>query len=363
MNKSKMLEKTKTGKPAGSVGNIETEKTAGSVGNTETEKSAGSVDKTETEKPIEILLPDNHEESRALWEQVFPEDEAPFLDAYYKGKGFVNEISVVRDAAGEICSMIHWNPVELMVRHQRVTVDFLVAVATREDMRRKGLMARLMQQGLEKRQKQGMPFVFLVPANEAYYTPFGFVTVGKSNRCPFNKIPQMKYSEEQQRKLEVRPLQTEEYENTAAWANLCLTASYTVFAVRSKTYFERLEQELASEGGHIMGVYRENTLIGLFLYTEGDSLEIREPICHKQDRRWVFFAIGSYFGHRAEEAFVLGWDKDVADVKVENKLMIRMLSPKRCKELFLAEDAWEQIPTEEQLAKTLFKNIYLHEVV
>lgn len=339
MNKRKMLEKTKTGKPA------------------------GSVDKTETEKPVEILKPDQHEESRALWERVFPEDEAPFLDAYYKGKGFINEISVVRDAAREICSMIHWNPVELMVHHQRVTVDFLVAVATREDMRRKGLMARLMQQGLEKRQKQGMPFVFLVPANEAYYTPFGFVTVGQSSGCPFNQLPKMEYSEEQQRKLEVRPLQIEEYEKAAAWANLCLAASYTVFAVRSETYFERLEQELASEGGHIMAVYRENALIGLFLYTEGKPLEIREPICHKQDQPWILSAIGSYFGRRAEEAFILGWDKEVADVQVENKLMIRILSPKRCKELFLDEKAREQISTEEQLAKMLFKNTYLHEVV
>lgn len=173
----------------------------------------------------------------------------------------------------------------------------------------------------------------------------------------------MECLEKLQRKLEVRPLQTEEYEKAAEWANLCLAASYPVFAVRSKTYFERLEQELASEGGHIVAVFLEDALIGLFLYTEGDSLEIREPICYEQDQRWILEAICSYFGHRAEEASILGWDKDARDVQVENKLMIRMLSSKRCKELFLAEDAWEQIPTEEHLAKMLFKNCYLHEVV
>ena len=107
--------------------------------NIEKDRHDPPVEKIEnrTCKP-EILPPGKHGESRRLWEEVFPEDCREFLDVYYEKKGRRNQITVFRDGQGSICSMIHWNPVELSFYGHRITADYLVAVATREDMRRSG---------------------------------------------------------------------------------------------------------------------------------------------------------------------------------------------------------------------------------
>lgn len=300
---------------------------------------------------VEILKKENQRESRGLWEQVFSEDSAAFLDAYYSGKGAANEISVVRDDKGEICSMIHWNPVELMMGNKKKTVDFLVAVATREDMRRKGLMAAIMKAGLKKRKEQGMPFVFLTPANEAYYEPFGFVTVGQSYQCQLKELPEDEFEQwmldenvglqaaswegkTQGNPYGVRILRKEEYEGTAQWVNACLSKQYTLFAARSKDYFLTLQKELASEGGDIAGVFCESDLKGVFVYTMAEGLEIREPVCEMEDIPKVYGAMKDFFQDKAEEGIVIGCSGIVKNAIVCAKTMVYVLSPEECDGMF-----------------------------
>ncbi len=317
---------------------------------------------------VEILKKENHIESRPLWEQVFSEDSSDFLDAYYSGKGAANEISVIRDDKGKICSMIHWNPMELMIGNQKRTVDFLVAVATREDMRRKGLMAILMKAGLEKRKAKGMPFVYLTPANEAYYEPFGFVTVGQSFQCQMKNVhgegivetkpndnadlqaaavkeadkTMSKPDDKPEKFWEARMLKKEEYDQVAQWANGCLNEQYKLFAVRSEKYFTTLQRELASEGGDIIGFFCEDSLKGVVVYTMEEGLEIREPICSEEDIPRVYGAIKNFFLEKSEEAVIIGCSKKLENTIMCSKTMIRILSLKQCISMITAKDELQQ---------------------
>ena len=123
---------------------------------------------------IRYLDREEHERSRALYEEVFVEDEEAFVDAYYRIKAADNEILVAEDE-GQIISMLHRNPYTFCFRGESVPADdYLVAVATKVTFRHRGLMRALLTKALRDMEEQERPFTFLMPADEAIYTPFDF---------------------------------------------------------------------------------------------------------------------------------------------------------------------------------------------
>ena len=84
---------------------------------------------------------DNQEKGRTkdLWREAFPEDSEDFLDYYDQEKMSINQV-LVREENGVIQSMLHRNPYRLQVRDTFWDADYIVAVATRTDMRHRGYM-------------------------------------------------------------------------------------------------------------------------------------------------------------------------------------------------------------------------------
>lgn len=129
---------------------------------------------------IRYLDREEHERSRALYEEVFVEDEEAFVDAYYRIKAADNEILVAVDE-GQIISMLHRNPYTFCFRGESVPADYLVAVATKVTFRHRGLMRALLTKALRDMEEQERPFTFLMPADEAIYTPFDFRLMGNDD--------------------------------------------------------------------------------------------------------------------------------------------------------------------------------------
>jgi len=126
---------------------------------------------------IRYLAQEEHIKSRALYEEVFAEDDEAFVDAYYKIKAADNEILAVLDGTDPI-AMLHRNPYTFSFRGTKVHADYLVAVATRYSYRHQGWMRRLLTKALKDMEAEKMPFTFLMPADEAIYTPFDFRLMG-----------------------------------------------------------------------------------------------------------------------------------------------------------------------------------------
>lgn len=205
---------------------------------------------------IRYLTQEEKTNSRGLWEEAFPEDSRAFDDYYFDWKLRDNRI-LVMEQDGEIVSMLHQNPYLLSVGGQRRQVDYLVGVATRETMRHRGCMRRLLQTMMETMWDEEMPFCFLMPAAEAIYRPFGFTYI-------FDQ-PRWKLTEEAKTRVTRIPFAESGLSagELAAWMQQWLETRYRVFAVRDEVYAARLLAELASENGTMDLLYLGDRLAGI----------------------------------------------------------------------------------------------------
>lgn len=74
--------------------------------------------------------------------------------------------------------MVHLNPFIMHTKAgARAKVYYIYAVATAPEVRHQGCMATLLERSFEQMEKEEIPFCFLLPVDEAIYTPFDFHTV------------------------------------------------------------------------------------------------------------------------------------------------------------------------------------------
>lgn len=148
--------------------------------------------------------------TRKLYEEAF-EDPKEFVDYYYDEVCRKNRM-VVSDENGEIISMLHLNPYTLNLCGTVVQSYYVVAVATTSSRRHEGQMRRIFERAFELLAKEQVPFVFLMPVDEAIYSWMGFETL-----CDFavNRITD--YGEIRQ--------------------------NYDVFCIRDEDYIRRMQKE------------------------------------------------------------------------------------------------------------------------
>lgn len=129
---------------------------------------------------VRYLKADERIRSRELYEEVFVEDADGFSELYYQIKARDNQIIVAEDDS-VIVSMLHRNPYAFRFRGGSVPADYIVAVATKVNYRHQGLMRALLTKALRDMYEDGRPFTFLMPADEAIYTPFDFSLMGNDD--------------------------------------------------------------------------------------------------------------------------------------------------------------------------------------
>ena len=215
------------------------------------------------------------QESRALWEEIFPEDSKEFLDYYDQWKCKDNEIAT-RHASGALVSMIHWNPYEVQMGAETVDSSYLIAVATRPEHRHRGLMRGLLREGMEVRQEDETPFVFLMPADPAIYTPFGFRYFYDRSVVEILQPMQQNWFGSEQ--VDIRPIRKNEMALAADFANRELAQRFDLYPIRSEEYLMRLAAECQSEGGDLEGIFHSGELVGLLSWWGDETIEVRDLI-------------------------------------------------------------------------------------
>lgn len=143
------------------------------------------------------LSREEKQHSLDLYEEAFPEDKGAYAAYYYKWKCRDNEILALVDSdritdtdkqdnccvpgdpykdqeQAAICAMLHLNPYRIWVSTDSMILHYIVAVATAMPYRRQGCMRRLMLEAFSWLYNQKEPFTYLMPADTAYYEPFGF---------------------------------------------------------------------------------------------------------------------------------------------------------------------------------------------
>lgn len=227
---------------------------------------------------IRYLENQEKKETKNLWREAFPEDSETFLDYYDQAKMKGNQV-LVRMEQGCIQSMLHLNPYHLQVRELCWDVNYIVAVATRADMRHRGYMRSLLTRAMENMRREGQPFCFLMPAAEAIYTPFQFAFI---------------YDQPIRRLKEDMPLKRTSIEGkeqirlAAEWMQNWMKQRYEIFARRDEAYVDSLICEVKSEDGDLELLYDGELLVGIrgiwgrekkeqrLLYTEDGYAELVE---------------------------------------------------------------------------------------
>ena len=198
---------------------------------------------------IRKLEPREHINTKELYREVFSTDSDGFVDYYYTEKIKDNQIYVMEDGE-EIIAMLHLNPYILKVNGLEKETNYIVAVATKEDYRKQGIMRKLLTKALNDMYEDHQTFTFLMPAAESIYLPYDFRTVYEQNH--------MYYSEEHEGKgFDIQELKIEECEELADSMNHFLSGNFQVYAYRNKEYFERLKKEYESDGAKLM-LYRKD---------------------------------------------------------------------------------------------------------
>lgn len=209
--------------------------------------------------------------TRPLYEEVFQEDSACFVDYYYETKAKRSTAFVVENNEGEQIAMLHLNPYVIQVREgerfESIPACYIVAVATRQQYRHQGCMRRLLQEAENFCKEKGIPVLFLMPADPEIYKPFGYKYI-------FSR-PEFYFSKEWKNprvRLELCGME-DGVDNAlvcrklAALAGRALEKQFDFFVKRDEQYYVNIIKELRAQKGEIGIYYYDDEMVGYYTKT------------------------------------------------------------------------------------------------
>ena len=228
---------------------------------------------------IRYAQPSDKDKLYVLWKDCFHDSDA-FMD-YYFDYFFRNNRVLMLEQEDVLKSMIHLNPYQISVNRTLVDSYYIVGVATDANFRHRGAMTQLLQKVFGDCYKAQMPFVYLMPADEAIYRPLQFAFI-------YNQYVEQKYQngheyDENSRtltkvRITAEPVSSaKEREALAVLSNQLLADSNDCFTWRDAFYFERLQMENIADGGNLLTLFADEKRIGYLSYAcEDDVMEVRE---------------------------------------------------------------------------------------
>lgn len=245
------------------------------------------------EMTLRILDQNEHGRTRCLWEEVFTEDTKTFLDYYYYIKTRDNQIYVVEED-GQICSMLQLNPYMVRMEDKEFPSAYIIAVATKEQYRRRGYMGALLRASLNDMYAKKIPFTFLMPAAEAIYKPYDFRYVYSQHIgqlvCEEGSFLWKCSKDEEEAGTRGRIAQSStgkitfcdaglwDADEMSAFFNEHFAERYQVCTVRDGAYYQTMIMEQQSEGGGVRLMRKDGVLKGFYAYAAEEGLEVREPV-------------------------------------------------------------------------------------
>lgn len=259
-----------------------------------------------------------------LWKECFHDTDA-FM-AYYFDYYLRDNRVLVLEQENQLKSMIHLNPYTLSVCGKNIDSLYVVGVATDADFRHRGAMTQLLQRTFSDCHAQRIPLIYLMPADEAIYTPFQFAYM--YSQYVEKKMNTLSLSIRNAdaaivKNITAHPVSAEsERQQLADWSNSLLSRHYDVFTRRDAYYFERLQMENQADGGDLLVLYVKDKQIGYVSYACEEIMEIREIYCEPEWRsavgQWILRAFRDKEGELlplVQEPFTADGADDVCGIK------------------------------------------------
>ncbi len=208
---------------------------------------------------------DRREEIYQLYQEIF-EDPEEFAAYYFREIYPGNQILIAQEK--KILGMIHLNPYKIHMGDREQVLHYIVAVAVRQEHRRRGIMAQMLKRCLRDMAERKEPFTYLMPADRAYYEPFGFVFV-------MDWQTEEVWGREEDSCGSVQPAIEEEYREISKFLTKYVQAS-AIYTVPDLDYVRRTVKESQSSGGGLMTWKEEGRIRGVFAEGyEGEDVFLR----------------------------------------------------------------------------------------
>lgn len=213
-------------------------------------------------------------EMKVLWKEYFG-DSDEFIDFYFDKICAGNKIVVMRED-GILTGMLHLNPYVFSRDNKEIIrTYYVVGVMVREGYRNQGRMKKLFDYAYSVLSSERIKFIYLWPANEAYYTGVGFGTVSQMVDITFKK--------------EDIELLRDEMVTSKSDIEFGKVIRDLVMPMYSADNINAMVSEMCSEGGSFNCLEKMGTIQGCYsILRNGDTLEV--------DHIVPYFGLREYMG-------------------------------------------------------------------
>lgn len=255
---------------------------------------------------IRYLEQEEKNRARNLYEACFPEDDRAFVDYYFTEKTKDNRILVMEEET-RLQVMVHLNPYCFWVCGEKLSVNYIVAVATEKSVRKQGKMRKVLHTALQDMAKAHQPFTFLIPANPLVYVSSGFVPVSGENyedyrnqlivskEEPEAELEAAQIREFPEQKTLLRPAKETDLAGMVSFSNELLEQEYDLFPLKSEASYRRAMAETESQEGGLVLMKNADELSGIFSYEMEDGCAQLQEILVKKELRAGFGGLAANY--------------------------------------------------------------------
>lgn len=202
-----------------------------------------------------------------LWQECF-EDTDTFVKYYFTYKYDKNNTLVMLNN-NEVIAMNHLNQYTLVINSKKLSVSYIVGVATLHEFRNKGYMRNLMEEAIKEIYDRGQLFSILMPIDSRIYTRFGYEFI--QDNLELN----MDLNEFEGVHNDFYSINKVDHNNVIDLVGIYKNCTKDVFCYtyRDEAYYKIFYEEMMSEDGQI---YNFNNRGYVAYYQSDGKLEVRE---------------------------------------------------------------------------------------
>lgn len=261
-----------------------------------------------------IRLPyKQNRETMQLWKEVFDGDTEQFIEYYYNNIANCNTIVAARKNK-DIVGMLHLNGYQIHLGRAIVPSHYFVGLAVKDEYANDMLPEKMIREAFHILNELREPFAFANVTNSEVYENSGFVLAYNQKNAIFSfeknniidvevieesaKEEEKDYSNVYCKELVDLDAKNEDLKNLGKFAEGILAEKYTTFACREYEYYLPIIKQFRAENGQMILICEHQFIIGCFMYSEYDMIEIVDAIWQPKDADKCINAIKEYFEGR-----------------------------------------------------------------
>ena len=243
---------------------------------------------TVSDKIPRKLLPEEREKTCSLYDLIFSEQPKAFVDYYYGEIVPGSEIYGITDQ-GNILSMIHLRPCEVMVGEKECRVPYGAAAVTHPRYRHQGLMSVLFRKTMRELWMEKVPFLFMPVENRSRF--WGFSCIYRQN-CMELKVKEYLGKE----KLRAYPAGYADVPDLSWISSRILSSTKGTYIKRTEEFYEKMLEMQECRDGEVAVLTKDDMICGWFFTSPGKNIpKVHEAVVREGMEQLLLSTVADCF--------------------------------------------------------------------